>query len=443
MKKRYFKCQKENLYLQQEKLCDGITDCKYNSDEIFCKSLKMNFSLPKHHCTLNSFYYLGCKNEMPQVLELDLNINNEIKKIELQGNINFTQESIVSYDLTILLISKNSLISFWKIDIYLPNLISLIISGSTLTNFTFFQKQNMGSLQYLDISNNDCKDILIIFERITCKNLLYLNISYNHIGNIKKNTFENLNNLKKLILIKSRIKEIHKSSFNSLMNLIEIYSNGTLIPLDNIQFLFKNLDKIRKVVFEQFQICCIIDKLKKSSLTCIPQPSLFITCDNIIPNKIIRICSWVYSISGLFGNIVTIIFILNKKNSTSKEYRLALSIADLLSIIYILNICIADMILEGEKYLIDEREWRYGISCKILGSVISFSLMFSMFNIISISLERFHAITFPFKINYFKNHTYLILSISFLISLFIGLLPLFIYKVKLFTANNLFTLITN
>lgn len=170
-------------------------------------------------------------------------------------------------------------------------------------------------------------------------------------------------------------------------------------------------------------------KFDERGVVCLPQPSIFVNCFHIIPTKTIRLFSWFYWITGLIGNFFALIHIILKKNQTYRLYRLCLSVSDLMLVFYLFGICIADQLIKGTNYLINERKWRYGLSCKLLGSSVSFSLIFSMFNILYISIERLEAILYPLKKNITKEYSVPIIFVSFLFSLFIGILPIFLYKV--------------
>lgn len=123
------------------------------------------------------------------------------------------------------------------------------------------------------------------------------------------------------------------------------------------------------------------------------------TCNNIIPNKPLRYLLWIFCLLGFFGNLFTITIVLKKEKQTTRLLRLCLSFSDLMAILYLFCICIADIALSGTEYLVYEKTWRSGFYCKLLGILISFSIMFSMFNIVGISLERFLAIVYPLKKN--------------------------------------------
>lgn len=44
----FFKCKNELKYLNISSICDGIINCRYGNDEIFCvKSFEMNLNLSK------------------------------------------------------------------------------------------------------------------------------------------------------------------------------------------------------------------------------------------------------------------------------------------------------------------------------------------------------------------------------------------------------------
>ena len=121
-------------------------------------------------------------------------------------------------------------------------------------------------------------------------------------------------------------------------------------------------------------------------------------------------------------------FAIFKEGQIIANQKITLSIF-IFSVTFFLSLCIADISLEGDKYLINEKKWRFGIACKLLGTIISFSLVSSMLNIMAISLERFYAIVWIFKINVIRKYSLTFLFIFFIFSLFIGVFPLFSFHV--------------
>lgn len=271
-----------------------------------------------------------------------------------------------------------------------------------------------------------------LFKRVNCSNLLTLDISYSNIEKLTNQMFIYLKKLKALKLIKTQLKFIDKYFSTNLPNVRELYLNKTQIPLHSSAAFLKELKHLKKIFTEQFQICCIMEKTDIEYDVCLPQPTVFITCDNIIPNKPVRYLLWMYWILGLFGNIFTFIIVIKQEKQTTRWFRLCLTFSDLMAILYLFVICIADMILEGTEYLIYQNTWRYGMYCKLLGILMSFSIMFSMSSIMGISYERFLAIVYPLKKNRMKNHTKLYILISFLFSVIVGVFPSIFYQVKIF-----------
>lgn len=180
----------------------------------------------------------------------------------------------------------------------------------------------------------------------------------------------------------------------------------------------------------QFQICCIINRNKLKNVICTPQPSIFLTCDKIIPKNSIRYFLWFYGIIGFIGNTFAVYLVLKRERQSSRILRLCLSLSDLSSIFYILFVCIADEILKGDRYLLNERVWRYGIYCRFLGVFVSTSLIFSMFVVMGLTIERYQAIVNPFKRNFIKSNIHIYTGFGLILSILIGVLPIILYKVN-------------
>lgn len=413
------------------KVCDGFVHCQQASDEIYCSDKEFKSEKLNQFCSVMNFQ-LYCEKGLNKNMSFTGKLSNKIKKIFFNGNI-FFNEILKSKSLTFLKIQNHHFLSDLEDNILnFPNLVSLSITRSILEKFYFLTYRKKNILKFLNISHNSFKNIGVnLFDRINVSYLITLDISYSNIQRLTNIMFKNLNKLKILYAINNKIKFIEQNIFQNSIKIEEIYLNKTKIPIEFSLNFFQNLKNLKKIISDQFQICCILKKISKRIIHCSPQPSIFLTCDNIIPNKIIRILLWIFWIVGFFGNILTIFMILKIKKQTTKLFRLCLSFSDLITIFYLFFICLADLILEGKEYLIFEEKWRYGIYCKLLGSFTSTSLLFSMFNIMGITFERFLAIVFPLNRNFIENHNKSYLLITFAISVFLGFFPLFIFQVKI------------
>lgn len=417
-----FKCANEEKYINNDRVCDSISDCQYNSDEMYC-DVRTHYSSENGLCN-QRLQTLNCQS-LNEYERIDvLKIPENVKKLSIQGKI-FVRDNILSYRLSVLTIERNQL---QNISLFFPNLISISITHSTFQNFNFIKSKNMSLLQFLNISYNKFT-YLNFFNRVNCSNILLLDISFSGVKRLTNRLFVNFKKLKKLFITNSDIKFIDRSVFNEFSNVEELYLNKTVFPLDKSARYLKNLKNLKKIITDQFQICCLLEKTDIEYDVCIPQPTMFGTCDNIIPNELIRYLLWFYWIVGLFGNVVTIIIILKKRKKNLQLLRLCLSLSDLTAIFYLFFICIADRILKGNEYLIFDEIWRFGIYCKLLGMVISFSIILSMLSIMGISFEKYFAIIYPFKKNLIKFYTKEFIGFSVIFSIVIAVFPMIFYEV--------------
>lgn len=416
-----------------DKICDGIVDCLDASDEFLCdyyteelnekNSICHIFQLQKMICIFKSLrengktFFYG-------------NISRNVKNLKIEGNIEFLNNSNFFY-LSVLVINNNNVLINRTNVLITPNLFSLSINNfKKLENFNFFAKQEMAVLQYLNISFNNFIH-MNIFSRIKISNLLEIDFSYSSLNHLKKLWFLNLTNLEIIHFVHVKFHFIDNFFFQFAENLKIIHLQKTFLPFEKIPELFLNLKKIKKVYSSQFQICCLFKNAFMNNVKCIPNISKLISCDKIIASQFVKILLWLYSIFGIFGNFITIIIILKKKNKTSlKSFRLCLSFSDLISNFYIISICIIDYILYGNEYLKREKRLREGITCNILGMSISFSLIFSMFIINGISIEKFYAIVLPLRINLMKKYTNFFLMFFVFVSIFIATFPIFFLPVN-------------
>lgn len=175
-------------------------------------------------------------------------------------------------------------------------------------------------------------------------------------------------------------------------------------------------------------MCCFAWKYYGKSINCQPKPIENITCQNIIPSLYLKLFFWIFSLLGIIGNSFAIIaFLSNRKSSIF--YKCSLAFGDVTISFYLLIVAISDVIYSGDKYLKNEEIWRYGKFCSFLGTMLTFSLNFSMVIVLLITIERYLKISNPFQSLFISKHQKLVIVTLVLIIGLLSLLPIIFFKV--------------
>ena len=311
-----------------------------------------------------------------------------------------------------------------------------------------FQKSNLKKIQrsllaYLNISMCNIQDLTDVSLK-SLKNLLVLDLSYNHIKTIPRNMFEKQSKLYSLFLVGNSkllsisanafselpsvkyiqisdqsIQQISKHSFFALMleqldlshNIIHslednafdnslisyIQLNGSKISSFGTD-LFQGVMNVTQIVSSAYKFCC----LRPSYLPeekCLPYRDEFSSCDDLMRNDIIRSLIWIISLFSILGNVSSIVYrILYDRERFKLGYGIFVSnlaVSDLLMGIYLLIIATADVALRG-VYTANDEKWRSSGWCTLAGILSALSSEASMFFICLITLDRFLVIKFPF-----------------------------------------------
>lgn len=427
--KGFFKCRNESIYLADEQLCNHRIDCKYGSDEILCSS-KNSSSI--ENCQISSGLNLFCENNNRKTIKF-VNVENNYKKFQSNGGILFKKSNYLKF-FTVVIIENNEFL-FKSQKIVLNNIFILKILNSKIFNLSFIESENfLFKLQTLNVSNCSLTSMKF-FRTKNLINLINLDLSRTKINYFVENIFKNLPNIKLFKFEYSNLFSIHKKSFNFLNKLEEIYLKNTFFKAKYSIYFIKNLIKIKTIVSEKFQLCCLAWKIYGKNVVCSPKPSGFFTCKNLIPNFYVKILFWFFGLSGIIGNLYSFIILFYKEHS-SFLYRLSIAFGDFLTSIYMFAMAIADQYYTDEKYLKYEEEWRNGMICSFLGTMLTFGLFLTLNSILIIAMERYESISRPFNIPEFKKKRYFITAMLFIYCFSVAVIPVFIYNVKIFFFFN-------
>lgn len=181
-------------------------------------------------------------------------------------------------------------------------------------------------LQILNLTNSGFSSLKIL-ENSNSFNLKYLILKKTKIYQLKNEEFKNLKKLIYLDLSNLHIKKIGKQAIFALKNVEIIDITNGYFELEQSSLLIKSLLKLKKLISEQFKLCCFCTKYLKQKHVCIPKEDHFLTCHNIFPNIYLKILFWFCGIFGIFANIFA--FQSVKKNtslSNSKFYHMNISL---------------------------------------------------------------------------------------------------------------------
>lgn len=430
--KGFFKCRREEKFIDDNKLCNGIVDCHYGSDEIYCLKKNLDCNQTQSPCFYpfkHLKYIKKCiftRNHKSEIKSIEL---YKIKSLFIKGNVLFRKFSTV--ELILLRIEDNDELSHWNIDV-IRNLINLQVFNSNTYDMNIFKNsQNLFLLQTLNLTKSNLQSFNFL-NKLNCSNLITLYISKSEITVILEKHMMYLNNLQYFHLESTNIKFIEKNSFNSFLSIEKIVLESSYFPIENSTVYMKDVQNLKYLNTEQFQLCCIANEFLTDIISCAPEKAVFITCHNILQKNFLKILFWIAAIFGILSNFFSFIFFtsLNRKKQL-KIYLSCLSFGDFLSSIYFLFISIVDVFYANNEYIINEEIWRMSSKCTILGITMSFSMLFSLLIILLMTIEKYEAITSPFKIPFTTKYS-LHLSLSlFLLCIIIGIFPILPYRVRL------------
>lgn len=324
---------------------------------------------------------------------------------------------------------ENSIIENGEFLRNFPNLVNFIFKKNYLkkakSKLVLFKNVELKILQNLDLSENQIENLEFL-KNLTSKNLLSLDISNTKIQKISNENVGHLKNLKILKIIKCKLKIIE---INKLKNLVEIYLNKTIFNEFNLMNIHKNLKNLKKFYSISFELCCILKKYSNNQILCQPNISLLKSCSKIIKNQFLSIFFWIFGLFGFFINFISIFFIYLYLKSSTKFYRIFLSISDFTTSAYILSVSIINVYF-GEEYIEKDLLWRRSTPCKLLGITFIFSIYSSFGTVVFMTIERFLSIKYPFKTNCLKKHQRIIVFFCFLNSLLLS-----IFQINFFTVS--------
>lgn len=213
-----------------------------------------------------------------------------------------------------------------------------------------------------------------------------------------------------------------------LINLRELHLNDTLkLNIANVKLIGK-LMKLEKVFTQANLFCCFVWKYLKKSIHCSHKLSLYSSCSNLLGNLTVKVLFWFFGIFGVLINLISSICTY-KSDSGIKIYKYLLTFSDFLTSVYFLAISLADTYYNS-VYSENDKHWRSNGLCKALGTVLQFSLIFSMLILFFLTNERLYSILNPLKSFELKAFRTIFFTISIGLSSILAILPLFLFNVR-------------
>lgn len=429
----FFKCENEKYFLKLTQVCNGIIDCKYGTDELFCKE---KLICPKK-CICNPIYIINCSKE--SLLEQPLKTTGQ--KMLIISDLNKTIEAFQSLSITYFEIEKTNFQKF-KILNLLPNLYYLKITKCNLINLNEIYLNNDNDnnenefvfmIQYLNLMDNPI-EINYEYSFKNFHNLYELNLSKTKIKYLTKNLFKNLNKLKILKINYCKLSKIYKNSLIplKLLNIFQLKSTKILQSINIFSNeIIENLKNLKYFLSDYYEICCMLKKFHQNYSKCIPNKSLIKSCNDVLSSLILKIFTWFFGVFSCIFNFLSLLINAFNNRNGKKLFYICLAVGDLFTGFFFLAIAFVDLHYSGVYFEYDSI-WRNSLLCKIIGCLASFSFIYSLISLLFITLERYHFIKYPFRIflNFFPK-LFVCLGM-FCLSFFLALLPVLIVNVNYF-----------
>ena len=382
-------------------VCDGQIDCPYHEDEKFCelKSLQCPASCS---CLI---FAITC-----------VNLPRDISQFDLGG-------------------------SYVTISIFESKIMSINIFEHKLENISFMQLPGnsiisvcpMLSLRYLfllDVSGNHIVEVKGKCFSLS-KYLKSIHLNNNYIIYLNSFAFHDLYHLKFLNLSNNQFTNLPSKCFSNLLNLKVLWlENITFKDINANSFFSTN---VKLVSNHDYKISCV----SPDNSYCTSYPPWYESCFHILPGTSMKAIYITISILTICLNImcmlIQILKLKNRKINQNFQIKvIGLNFSDILCGIYLLGIWISDMILKG-IYLINQDLWKSHSFCFTSLCVILWFTVSNQIMILYLSASKLIAVIDPMKARLMSGkqilfHVSTINSFSFCISLDVILVLMFIEK---------------
>ena len=278
----------------------------------------------------------------------------------------------------------------------------------------------LNKAKYVTLTHDNIYKVCYIF---TSKSILFLDISHNNVYSMKKHCFADLYYIKSIILHKNHITFVESHAFCDLIDLkiLDLSNNfltklhgsivkGTsflkLLVLKNIstKYLDKNLFEginFGIIHTNDYKLCCIA-ALQAICTATIPW---YISCDNLLPNLMMRWSFIIMSILIIVINGTSIaVHLFVRSNTAFFACVVVVDISDIFCGVYLVIIWISDVALEGD-FILNEDKWRSGPICFLAFGILLYFTVVNQLVLILLALSRLMIVINPLH-TAFKNIKY-------------------------------------
>ena len=360
-----FKCSHSSACLPLDLICDKFIDCNHGDDEYICM-------VCPDMCTCLG-YAIQCRYI---VIDISFNVLREYLFVDIAFSI--FQSFFSLQNVSIALLSQNSISSLWRI----------------LTDEQYHH------LKLLDIRKNLISKLTNPLKYIKLHLLVSLNFSQNIISKIEDYSFNNFKSVNVLDLSNNKISVLKPGTLNGLIKLKML--NLQRNPLYVVRLAtFVNLP-LKFVVTEHIQVCCIT---RTQNANCSYQLQHKFLCGKLLKNSFFIVVSGTQSIFIVFSNIFFLSYYVLCAKHENRGYRrnkftVSLFILHLFNFIFgfYLGIIITKSILKGELFIEIYQSWKCGWICYSLSAMSLLSILIHSVVTLQISIIRYIAVKYPFKI---------------------------------------------
>uniref|UniRef100_A0A8C4MZ78 G-protein coupled receptors family 1 profile domain-containing protein n=1 Tax=Eptatretus burgeri TaxID=7764 RepID=A0A8C4MZ78_EPTBU len=173
--------------------------------------------------------------------------------------------------------------------------------------------------------------------------------------------------------------------------------------------------------YDYYASMCVED------VACQPAPDDFNPCEDIMGDWFLRATIWPVALLAVLGNLVVLVVLL------SSQYKLTvprflicnLAFADLCMGVYLLLVAVTDIQTQSDfhNHAID---WQNGPGCTTAGFLTIFASELSIFTLMAITMERWHAIAHAMRLDRKMrlHQAGVIMLVAWLLAIMLSSLPL-------------------
>ena len=237
--------------------------------------------------------------------------------------------------------------------------------------------------------------------------LLDLDLSHNMLTRIGEDDLRGLHKLRRLNLAYNMLRTLHWHTLPFLLRLRELHLEINQLDFDDHGILV-NLSHLNYIQSNEKIICCFTSpNANCNTIDNKPFDDMF-DCNRLLSSPHSRAVMWFFGFIIVFLNIACLYgncrLWLNTKRKLFVPY-MYLNISDLAMGLYMLIICITDLLYQKEYAIIDSW-WRHSWQCKVAGFLSLLSMEASNVAILCVTIIRYTTGSLPYKYKKYKHVIY-------------------------------------